>query len=245
MPIRNAFTLIELLVVISIIAILSSLLMAGIGGVRSAAGSVQCLNNLRQMDAGALSFGNDNRGQIPNGEWQAAIQPYLGDGSFSSGFKIGKCPTAPAKTSNGSLIVSSYGYSGVYWAHWGVGNYWQTKDGNFFGLPWWLLIGAPAKVQSNYSTARFATIAKPSEKCMLSERWLDGPATTNADNAWGVNLLNDQSTRLVHNKRSNFACADGHVQSLLVPGIKTFAEVQWSGDTMWLPLNATSSSRMK
>jgi prepilin-type processing-associated H-X9-DG protein len=79
----------------------------------------------------------------------------------------------------------------------------------------------------------------------MSECWFDSPTTINCDNAWGTNLLNDQSTRVVHGKRSNFAFVDGHIQNLLIPGTKTFSEVQWAGDTMWLPFNSTASNKMK
>ena len=59
---RAAFTLIELLVVIAIISVLMALLLPVVGMVRRQAGSVGCMNNLRQLLLAQLDYANDNRG---------------------------------------------------------------------------------------------------------------------------------------------------------------------------------------
>jgi prepilin-type N-terminal cleavage/methylation domain-containing protein/prepilin-type processing-associated H-X9-DG protein len=56
---KRAFTLIELLVVIAIIAILASLLLPALRGARQSANSAVCINNLRQLGAGAQMYWSD------------------------------------------------------------------------------------------------------------------------------------------------------------------------------------------
>jgi prepilin-type N-terminal cleavage/methylation domain-containing protein/prepilin-type processing-associated H-X9-DG protein len=62
---RGAFTLIELLLVITIIAILASLLMPAIGGMRSRADSIACAQNLRTIGASIQLYLQDHSQNFP------------------------------------------------------------------------------------------------------------------------------------------------------------------------------------
>ena len=56
---KRAFTLVELLVVIAIIAVLASLVFPALRGARQSANSAICINNLRQLGAGAQMYWSD------------------------------------------------------------------------------------------------------------------------------------------------------------------------------------------
>lgn len=232
---QAAFTLIELLVVISIIAILASMLMPAIGMVRSSARTINCGNNMRQFTLAMLTYTNDNDSMLPIGEWNPLVENMM-DGSFAACMKIARCPSAPVRTTNGTAIYSTYAYTGVYWASWTVGPDFATPKGALFAWPFW--INAPFRNS-------IAGMTRMSEKCMLSENWHDQPTTVAGNTAWGVNYLNDQSVRLVHNSSNNFAFADGHIQMIAVPGVAKFGLTQWAGDSMWRPYNPLTSVKAR
>src|SRR5438552_11363357 len=62
---RPAFTLIELLVVIAIIAILAALLLPALSKAKALGLSASCLNNLRQLQLGWLTYAHDNSEWMP------------------------------------------------------------------------------------------------------------------------------------------------------------------------------------
>jgi prepilin-type N-terminal cleavage/methylation domain-containing protein/prepilin-type processing-associated H-X9-DG protein len=69
---RGGLTLIELLVVVAIIAILAGLLLTAIGGAKSRARTIDCLNNKRQMALACVMYTQENTGKFPpnsEGAW--------------------------------------------------------------------------------------------------------------------------------------------------------------------------------
>lgn len=62
---QNAFTLIELLVVVAIIGMLASMMVPHIAKFQDRAQSVVCMNNLRQIGVGVLSYVGEHDNEYP------------------------------------------------------------------------------------------------------------------------------------------------------------------------------------
>lgn len=62
---RSGFTLIELLVVVAIIALLVSILLPTLKRARTAARTVKCVSNLRQIGTAMTMYFNNNKGWFP------------------------------------------------------------------------------------------------------------------------------------------------------------------------------------
>ncbi|MBI2947026.1 MAG: DUF1559 domain-containing protein [Verrucomicrobia bacterium] len=77
----NAFTLIELLVAIGVIALLAGLLLPALVGSRSAAGSIKCQSNLRQLGLAMNMYLEDFDKYPPftglNGIWNRVLANYV------------------------------------------------------------------------------------------------------------------------------------------------------------------------
>ncbi len=68
-PKRSAFTLMELLVVIAIIAILAALLLPVLSRAKARAKTIQCQNNLTQLQLAWQMYVNDHDDFIPGNNW--------------------------------------------------------------------------------------------------------------------------------------------------------------------------------
>ncbi|MDA3872769.1 MAG: type II secretion system protein [Kiritimatiellae bacterium] len=73
---RHAFTLIEMLVVIAIIALLVSLLVPAVSRSLNRATRIRCLNNLRQIAIGTVSWATEHQGELPEAQRDVGTFPH-------------------------------------------------------------------------------------------------------------------------------------------------------------------------
>ncbi|MBV9463468.1 MAG: type II secretion system protein [Verrucomicrobiae bacterium] len=95
-----SFTLIELLMVIAIVAVLSSLLVPALQGVREGARRTKCLSNVRQIGTAVEMYKNDNEDYYPFGpplliaNWNhIEFMNRLGSNYLGANFAVFKCPS--------------------------------------------------------------------------------------------------------------------------------------------------------
>lgn len=164
---RKAFTLIELLVVIAIIAILAAILFPVFAKAREAARATTCRSNLKQIGTGMAMYVQDydeaypQRGQLPSGNWQYVLQPYI------KNYGLTQCPSNPNKNINatGAGLPGDPGRVKISYAI-------NAFNHDQHGLP-------------------MAAISDPADRIMVSEStadWTDyaAPWWDNGDNYVGV-----------------------------------------------------------
>lgn len=210
---RTGFTLIELLVVVSVIAILASLLMSGIGIARSAALSTKCTSNLRQIALGGEGYAADQDGalppsmiDLPSGAdtfWFGLLGPYVeaasdDSGSFNvlnQGSVLWGCPTFKKNPA----ILWTCGYGMNMWPREPE----RTVPGGNVRFTNYQIPGSPVTSYGLYAAIHQAQLTHASTRPLYgdSRTWELPP---------GISSAGDTSAR--HRGRLAVAYADGHAE---------------------------------
>jgi prepilin-type N-terminal cleavage/methylation domain-containing protein/prepilin-type processing-associated H-X9-DG protein len=213
-----AFSLIELLVTIAVIAIITSLLIAGVGRVRASAQRTQCANNLRQLAVALQSYVNDSKDypwfysypwRDGGKMWYDRLQTYTTQ-TWTNALYL--CPsyagplTSPGNISNGRFKepTGSYGYNIG-----GVGGQWSEQ---ILGLS-----GGVSKDRSGMIEVREPFVGVPSDMIAFGDGYVESEEKIYGDHSViGINFhgrfppLNSQAEKRHRGKLLVVFC-DGHV----------------------------------
>lgn len=214
----SGFSLIELLVVMVIVVVLAGLLVPALARTRTAAKTIRCAANMRQILMGIHAYGQDNDGLlvsywIGNHYWFDNLSPYLD--ANTSADKLN------AKSKNVFYSCPEWNWTGS--AHYTDMGYGMCHDNN---------VGSPRPFWSNWSwvatgNIRDGTIGEltyPSSRIVLGES--GGLYIQAFSSVWAywTTFGYDQSkwqgsppaaaNPVRHAGRANYGFVDGHVQSL-------------------------------
>lgn len=223
---RHGFTLVEILASAAIIAVLASIALATIGGIKTSADRAVCVSNMRLLAGAMLTYTADNQGNYPapfgQGEaksWDGLILPYLKDGGTTDQYlKILQCP-------EDKRSVVSYQGKPAYPRSYRI----SSQPANNLNSPMGVVGYDKTGKEMVSLIRRSVQVTKPSDTIMIFENFTSNAEKPTYLDNWqfynGSSMASgwrsarvtgyraDGSKKLYHGKVINYAMADGHVES--------------------------------